>query len=104
MTFKVLITSDAQDDLEGFIKYLIFEKKSKQAAANVMEDFEKTKETLSRVAASIKLCENSRLKKLGYRRINFKKHSYFMLYRVVEDLAIVDNIFHSLQDYENKLQ
>ncbi|MCR5083525.1 MAG: type II toxin-antitoxin system RelE/ParE family toxin [Parasporobacterium sp.] len=104
MTFKVLVTSDAQDDLEGFIKYLIFEKKNKQAAANVMDDFEKTKETLSGVAASIKLCENPRLKKLGYRRINFEKHSYFMMYRVEESVAIVDNIFHSLQDYENKLQ
>ncbi|MBE5970326.1 MAG: type II toxin-antitoxin system RelE/ParE family toxin [Lachnospiraceae bacterium] len=104
MTYKVLVTSDAQDDLEGFIKYLIFEKKNKQAAANVMDDFEKTKETLSRVAASIKLCENPRLKKLGYRRINFEKHSYFMMYRVEESVAIVDNIFHSLQDYENKLQ
>ncbi len=104
MTFKVLVTSDAQNDFEGFIRYLLFEKKSKQAAANVMDDFEKTKKTLSRVATSIKLCDNPRLKKLGYRRINFEKHSYFMLYRVEEDVAIVDNIFHGLQDYENKLK
>jgi len=25
-----------------------------------------------------------------------------MLYRIEDDLAIVDNIFHELQDYENK--
>ena len=26
-----------------------------------------------------------------------------MLYRVVDDLAIVDSIFHFLEDYENKI-
>ena len=26
-----------------------------------------------------------------------------MLYRIVDNMAIVDNIFHELQDYENKL-
>lgn len=40
---------------------------------------------------------------LGYRRINFKSHRYFMLYRVEEDKVYVDNIFHELQDYENRL-
>ena len=29
---------------------------------------------------------------------------YFMLYRIVDDIVFVDNIFHELQDYENKMQ
>ena len=37
---------------------------------------------------------------LGYRRINFKSHRYFMLYRVEEDKVYVDNVFHELQDFE----
>ena len=40
---------------------------------------------------------------LGYRRINFKFHRYFMLYRVEEDMVYADNIFHELQDYENRM-
>lgn len=103
MDYKVLITSDAEADLEGFIRYLLYEKRSEQAASNVLDDFEATKQTLSKVAGSLKLCDNPKLSILGYRRINFMSHRYFMLYRLEGVTAVVDNIFHELQDYENKM-
>ena len=59
MDYKVVVTRDAEEDLDRFIKYLVFEKKSLQAAENVLDDY--------------------------------------------DDLVIVDNIFHELQDYENKM-
>ena len=82
MEYKVVITSDAEADLDGFIRYLLFEKKSDQAASNVLDDFEATKISLSRVAGSLKLCDNPRLRELGYRRMNFLSHDYFLLYRI----------------------
>ncbi len=103
MDYKVLTTSDAEADLEGFIRYLLYEKKSEQAATNVLNDFEATKQTLSKVAGSLKLCDNPKLSVLGYRRINFMSHRYFLLYRIEGETAVVDNIFHELQDYENKM-
>lgn len=103
MEYKVVITSDAEADLEGFIRYLLFEKRSEQAATNLLNDFEVTKRSLSRTAGSLKLCDNPKLKAIGYRRINFLSHRYFMLYRLKGIDAIVDNIFHELQDYENKM-
>lgn len=103
MEYKVVITSDAEEDLDEFIRYLLFDKKSEQAASNLLNDFEVTKQNLSRVAGSLKLCDNPRLKELGYRRINFLSHRYFMLYRLEDNIAIVDKIFHELQDYENKM-
>lgn len=103
MDYKVLITSDAEADLEGFIRYLLYEKKSEQAASNVLNDFEATKQILTKVAGSLKLCDNPKLSALGYRRINFMSHRYFMLYRIEGETAVVDSIFHELQDYENKM-
>lgn len=103
MEYKVVITSDAEEDLDEFIRYLLFDKKSQQAASNLLNDFEVTKQNLSRVAGSLKLCGNPRLKELGYRRINFLSHRYFMLYRLEDNIAIVDNISHELQDFENKM-
>ncbi len=66
MEYKVVLTPDAESDLEGFIRYLLFEKRSEQAASNVLNDFELTKNNLSRVAGSLKLCDNPQLKELGY--------------------------------------
>lgn len=102
MDYKVLITPDAEEDLDRYVRYLLFEKKNEQAAKNLLDDFEETKRQLSRAAGSMAYCQNVRLKEFGYKRINFWKHKYFMLYRVEDNIVIVDNIFHELQDYENK--
>lgn len=103
MTYEVVLTKDAENDLDNFIQYLLFEKHSKQAAASVLQDFENTKRSLEKIASSLKLCDNLRLRKLGYRRINFERHRYFMLYRIEGERIIVDNIFHELQDFEGKM-
>lgn len=58
---------------------------------------------LKHVAGSLKMCDNSRLEELGYHRINFQKHRYFILYRIENDVVYVDDIFHELQDYENRM-
>lgn len=103
MAYNVVVTAEAEEDLNRYIKYLLFDKKSEQAARNVLNDFEATVESLKVVAGSLKLCDNPRLKQLGYRRINFHSHRYFILYRLEENTVFVDSIFHELQDYENKM-
>ena len=103
MDYKVLITKDAEEDLDSFVKYLIIEKKNMQAAENLLNDYDATIESLKRVAGSLKLCDNPRLCQLEYRRINFLNHRYFMIYRIEDNVVFVDNIFHELQDYENKM-
>lgn len=103
MDYKVVMMIGAEEDLDRFVAYLLFEKKNEQAVRNLLNDFEKTKVSLSKVAGSLKLCDNSKLRALGYRRINFLSHRYFMLYRIEGDTVFVDNIFHELQDYENMM-
>lgn len=103
MDYKVVLMEDAEKDLDRFVTYLLFEKKSEQAARNLLNDFEVTMKNLSNVAGSLKFCDNPKLKELGYRRINFLSHRYFMLYRIENDTVFVDNIFHTLQDYESKM-
>ena len=103
MDYKVVVTSDAEADLDSFVRYLLFEKENTQAAQNLLDDFDSTRRMLERIAGSLKMCENPRLKKLGYRRINFLSHRYFLLYRIAEDVVYIDAIFHELQDYENHI-
>ena len=103
MDYKVVVTDEAEEDLNQFIQYLLFAKKNKQAARNVLDDFEDTVKRLKYVASSLKICDNPHLQSFGYRRINFKQHRYFMLYRIENDVVYVDDIFHELQDYENRM-
>ena len=103
MDYKVVVTAEAEEDLNQFIQYLFFVKKNKQAARNVLYDFEDTVKRLKYVASSLKICDNPHLQSFGYRRINFQQHRYFMLYRIENDVVYVDDIFHELQDYENRM-
>lgn len=64
MAYKIVVTPDAEADLDGFMAYLLFEKQNSQAAGNLLDDFELTKNTLSNVAPSLKYCENPKLKQL----------------------------------------
>lgn len=104
MDYKVIVTEDAEYDLNQYIRYLLYEKKNEKAAKSVLDDFEGTIRALEKVASSLKFCDNPKLKELGYRRINFLSHRYFMLYRIKENVVFIDNIFHELQDYENAMR
>lgn len=103
-TWKVLATDDVEERLSEFVQYLLFEKMSEQAADALLEDYEETLDELERVAGSLKLVENPRLAKLGYRRINFKRHRYYFLYRLEGDIAIIDAMYHELQDQDNVMR
>lgn len=103
MGYRVVLSGEAEKDLEKFVVYLLLEKKSEQAARNLLNDFGATKKSLETVAGSLKFCDNPNLHKHGYRRINFLSHRYFMLYRLDDDIVYIDGIFHELQDFENRI-
>ena len=50
MDYKIVLMRNAEEDLDRFIAYLLIEKKSEQAARNLLNDFEATKTSLSNVA------------------------------------------------------
>lgn len=101
MEYEVILTNPAREQLEQIIHYILYELESVQAADSVMRDAEATQQRLSRIAGSLKLCEDTKLRDLGYRTIRFKSHNYFMLYRMEGGRVYVDGIYHDLQDYEN---
>lgn len=101
MDYKVIITHPARDQLDDVIRYILYELQNEQAALSVMQDADETGRRLSRIAGNLKLCDDPRLRTLGYRMIHFKNHHYFMLYRIEGSMVYVDAVYHDLQDYEN---
>lgn len=63
-----------------------------------------TAKRLSHMADNLKLCDNLRLRSLGYRIIHLKHHRYFMVYKIVERSVYVVGVYHDLEDYENILK
>lgn len=103
--FKVIVTPEAKEDLRKYLSYLRKRKKSPQAVQNVLMDFRETKKVLSVVAASLGNPASKPLTDRKLKRINFIKHNYFMLYYIGDnDTVYVTDIFHGLENFENKLK
>ncbi len=104
LTYRVVITDEALSDLRRCLGYLINVKKNTQAASNLLDDYEAAVELLSVSAGSLQLCESPNMKARNLRRINFHHLNYFMLYELEGNTAFITNIFHGLEDADNKLR
>lgn len=104
MDYNVIISDFAEAQLDRIIYHILYKLKNTQAAQSILSDFENTKEKLSSVASSLKLCDEPHLQTLGYRTIHLAQHQYFMVYRIESNTVYVEGIYHDLQDYENILR
>ena len=102
MDYRVIVSSDTEEDLDRFLRYLVYEKKNLQAARNLNDDYEETITKLETMAGSIRKEDDPDLAIYGYRRIHLSKHRYFLLFRIDNGDVIVDRMFHNLQDYKNR--
>ena len=103
MAYEVVIASIAEDDIDSIVRYLIRKKKNKAAAVKFLNDVENAVKVLECSAESFQFCVNRRLHDSGYRKLYLKKSKYFVLYRIEEYIVYIDDIFHQLQDFENKI-
>lgn len=104
MEYDVVLTVQAQTHFQEIINYLLYELQNQQAAISVADDFDDTIACLSRVAGSLKFCDDSILRARGCRAIHFRKHKYMMVYTLDGHRAYVEGIYHDLQDYEGILR
>lgn len=104
--YKVIVTPDAKRDFRKYLLYLRNVKKNPQAADQVVDDFQATKESLSRNADAIADPMSEKLRQRGLKRYNFVQgHRYFLLFKIEADgKAYITDVFHMLENYEDKLR
>ena len=102
--WKVISTRSVEQDLDNFVYYLLVVKLNDQAAIALLDDYDETIDELSKVAGSLKELEDPELVKEGYRKIRLRRHSYYLLYRLQGDTAVVDRMFHDLQDLDKAMK
>ena len=102
--YKVKVMPEVKLQLRSYLGYIRNRKKNIQAYEAVKKDFEDTIKSLENVAGSMKDCENTILSIRGLKKIKFKKHDYVLLYRIRDDIAEVVAMYHTMEDYENKIR
>ena len=99
--WKVVATDDVREDLDDFVCYLLVEKLNLQAASALLDDYDETIEELSYTAGPLRSLDDPELR--DYHKIRLKRHNYYLLYRLVGETAVVDHMFHDLQDMDKAL-
>ena len=79
MDYEILLTDTAKAQAQRILDYIFFQLKNVQAARSVEQDMKETARRLSRVAGSLKFCDDPKLSASGSHVINFKRHKYLML-------------------------
>lgn len=102
--FKLVVTKDARTDLSKYLSYIKRKYKNQQALKSIRDDFYQTAASLRTLAETIQQPESERMKQKGLKRINFCAHSYFLLFRTKGNTVEIVQMFHFLEDYENKLR
>ena len=95
--YKVEIAPSALKQLETYINYIQNTLLNPAAADNVMLDALDTITQLEAVAGSLQYCSKESLRDRGYRKINFLRHDYVMIYSLVDHVVQVKAIYRQLQ-------
>jgi len=103
-TYHVIVTDVAKADLKRYRDYILKKFNNPQAAKDLIHDFRDTRKQLEIVAGSLQSPASNELIRRNLKRINFLKHSYFLLFQIVDETVFITNMFHFLEDYENKLR
>ena len=102
--YHTVATPEARDDLRRYVSYVKNVKKNLQAARSIVDDFEEVRKSLEILAGTIGEPDSQKLRDLRLKRINFKKHDYFLLFMVEGDIAKITNMFYAGEDFEKKLR
>ena len=102
--YRVVITNDAKADLQRYKDYILYHFQNVQAAKSFLQDFRDTRKELENTAGILAVPDSEALQSRSLKRCNFRKHNYFLLFRINDSTVFVTNIFHFLEDYESKLR
>ena len=103
-TWQVDVSDEVLQDLDNFVYYLFVEKMNEQAARALLDDYDETIDQLSTVAGRLRILEDPEFAAMEYRKIRLQRHNYYLIYRVVDEKAVVYRMFHDLQDLDKALK
>lgn len=97
MTYKAVITREAQREYESIVSYLASTLLSPATASDFMNEFDHQIALVCEMPLMHPLSHLPELAALGYRPIHIKR--YVALYKVTNDKIVIAHIFHQTQDY-----
>ena len=103
MTYKLVVSERAEEQIDNIIGYVAVELSNPTAAKAIIDDIEKAYNKLEYMADSLALCQDPYLSQKGYRKYILDDHDYVILYRLENKEVHISGVFHMKEDYASKL-
>lgn len=103
MAYKLIVTEHADELLDSILHYLIYQLRSKQAAAHLLNEIEKIYNRLEENPLQFPLCRDTYLAGKEYHEAVIGQMNYTIVFRIEMNTVIVVGIFHQLENYGKKL-
>lgn len=98
-TWHVTVSPRVELRLFGILDYISASPLYNTSAAEaVYEDFQATLDAIQMMGERIPIGEHPIMQKRGLRRINFRNHRYYLVFRIQGNIAEVVRIAHFLED------
>lgn len=103
MAYKLVISSNANQNITNIIDYIINQLFDYQAAKSILDDIDIAYAKLEDAAEMYPLCADPYLNSKGYRKLPLDSHEYVILYQVINKEVRIGGIFHTRENYMRKL-
>lgn len=103
MSYKLVVSKPAENDLEDILQYISKDLSVPKAASDFLDEVLKCYDNVSETPLMYALCDNDRLKGKKYRKAIIK--NYIMFYRVDEtsNTVYIMRFLYGRRDYINLL-
>ncbi len=104
MAYNIVATDEVNKLLDNCVKYLLNKFKSEQAAVHLLDEVSEIYERLEDNPNIYRLSSNPFMRNLGYHEAKISEMDYMIIYKIDGSNVYILGIYHTLENYVNKLR
>jgi plasmid stabilization system protein ParE len=104
MVYNIITTDEMDMLLDKCVGYILRKFKSEQAAEHLLSGVESIYDALQRNPMIYRLSDDPFMKVMDYHEAKIDGMDYMIIYRVVDNNVYILGIFHTLENYADKMK
>ena len=103
MIYNLKISERADELLDNILFYVAVTLSNPSAATAIADDVSAAYDRIIQFGDAMPFCEDKYLASRGFKKKKKKKHDYVILFKIRNDTATIEGIFHELEQYGKKI-
>lgn len=104
MSYNVIATDEMDMLLDKCVRYLLIKLKNQQAAKHLLDGVSEIYDVLENNPNIYRVSNDPILEEFNYHEAKIPDMDYMIIYKIVDNNVYILGIFHTLEDYSNKVK